>query len=171
MRIPWRTLLLWLVPLAAFGWLAVAGHAASNDPAMTVAGSLLGGGTVGARFVPRAGHGLRSTTVSVPADAGRARFHGGWSGRCSGYGGAVTAFFHQRVKIADDRTFTGKRPLESTSAEGAFGVSGRLDAAGSAEAAGRAVFTFINGDTRHECDTKDVSYQLRTSVSRLRRPG
>jgi hypothetical protein len=169
MRIPWRTILVWLIPLAAFAWLAVAGRAAPSHPAMPVANSLLGGGAVGARFVPLASHELHFTTVSVPADARVARFYGDWNGRCDGYDGAVTASFYQRVGIADDGTFKGKGPLESTSAEGTFVFSGRFTVAGSAEGTGRVVFTFISGSNRYKCDTGDVSWQVRTSVNRFGR--
>ena len=70
-RIPWRSLLVWSVPLLAFAWLAVAGHAASGGPAMPPGGSLLGGGAIGARFVPLASYQLHFTTVSLPAAAGK----------------------------------------------------------------------------------------------------
>src|SRR4051794_25716441 len=116
-RIPWRSLLVWALPLLAFAWLAVASRAASGQPAMPVGGSLLGGGAVGAAFVPLASYQLHFTTVRVGTSGRRIRFFGDWNGRCDGWNGAVTASFYQEVDVKDDGTFKGKGPLESTSAE------------------------------------------------------
>jgi hypothetical protein len=49
-RIPWRSLLVWAVPLLAFAWLAVAGRAASGRPAMPPGSSLVGGGAQASQF-------------------------------------------------------------------------------------------------------------------------
>jgi hypothetical protein len=55
---PWRSLLVWTLPVLVFAWLAVAGRAASGHSAITPAGSLLGGGVVGEGFTPRASYDL-----------------------------------------------------------------------------------------------------------------
>ena len=165
MRIPWRTLLIWLVPLAAFAWLAVASRAGTDGSAMPLANSLLGGGAVGAQNAYQ----LHFTTVSVRGNANVAGFYGDWNGHCDGWNGAVTASFYQRVEIKSDGTFKGKGPLESTSAEGTFLFTGRFSGAGSAQGVGRVLFTFVNGNSRYKCDTGDVSWQVRTSLNRFGR--
>src|SRR3954452_5695237 len=168
-RIPWRTLLVWALPLLAFAWLAVAARAASHQPAMPPGGSLLGGGAIGSKFVPLASYQLHFTTVRLGTSGTRIRFFGDWNGRCQGWGGAVTASFYQEVKVDGDGHFKGRGPLESTSAEGVFTFDGAFTGSGSAAGTGRVKFTFIQGSNRYPCDTGDISWQTRTSVNRIGR--
>src|SRR4051794_29934648 len=86
-RIPWRSLLVWAVPVLAFAWLAVAGRAASH-PVMPPGNSLLGGGSIGSKFVPLASYQLHFTTVRLGTSGTRIRFFGDWNGRCEGWDGA-----------------------------------------------------------------------------------
>jgi hypothetical protein len=169
-RIPWRSLLVWTIPVLAFAWLAIAARADSGRVAVPPGGSLLGGGAVGARFVPLASYQLHFTTVTVQDDAKSVRFYGDWNGRCAGFDGAVTASFWQRTDVKGDGTFKGKGPLESTSAEGTYEFEGHFTGSGSAEGTGRVQFTFHSGDSSYTCDTGTVAWQVRTSVSRFGRP-
>ncbi len=168
-RIPWRSLLLWTLPVLAFAWLAVAGRAASGHPAIPPGGTLLGGGAIGKKFVPLASYQLHFTTVTLDPDGTTARFYGDWNGSCRGFDGAVTASFYQRVDISSDGSFKGKGPLESTSAEGTFVFEGRFTGAGSVEGTGHVDYTFISGSNRYSCETGTVSWQARTSVNRFGR--
>lgn len=168
-RIPWRSLLVWAIPVLAFAWLAVAARAASTHPAIPPGGSLLGGGAIGSAFVPLSSYELHFTTVSMTADGKVARFYGDWNGRCEGWNGAVTASFYQEAKIGSDGRFSGRGPLESTSAEGVFTFDGAFTGAGSAAGTGRVKFTFIQGSNRYRCDTGEISWQARTSVDRFGR--
>ena len=70
-RIPWRTLLVWAVPLLAFAWLAVAGRAAVGQPAMPPGGSLVGGGTQSGQFGPATAAGMWRVKVDVLDRAGK----------------------------------------------------------------------------------------------------
>ncbi len=169
-RISWRSLLVWTIPVLAFAWLAIAARADSGHVAMPPAGSLLGGGAVGARFVPLAGYQLHFTTVSLANDAKSVRFYGDWNGRCDGFNGAVTASFWQRADLKDDGSFKGTGPLESTSAEGTYTFDGHFTGAGSAEGTGRVVFTFHSGSETFKCDTGTVAWQVRTSVNTFGHP-
>src|SRR4051794_30126251 len=81
----WRSVAVWVAPLLAFAWLAVASHAASTRPVLPAAGALLGGGQVADRFVPFAGYHLHFTTVSLTHDGRHVKFYGDWNGRCQGY--------------------------------------------------------------------------------------
>ena len=136
---------------------------------MPPAGSLLGGGAVGAQFVPLANYGLHFTTVSLTADGKSVRFYGDWNARCRGYSGAVTASFFHQVDAHGDGSFKGSGPLESTAADGTFTFEGRFTGSGSASGTGQAVFTFHGGNSSYKCDTGIVSWQARTSVSRVGR--
>lgn len=157
------------MPLLAFAWLAVAGRAASGQPAMPPGGALLGGGAIGSEFVPLASYKLHFTTVRLGTSGTRIRFFGDWNGRCDGYNGAVTASFFQEVAVKDDGTFKGKGPLESTSAEGTFIFEGRFTGPGSAEGTGGVDFTFRSGSSSYKCSTGTVVWQTRTSVDRFGR--
>lgn len=166
-RIPWRMLLVWALPLLVFGWLSVAGRAAGEAHAvLPKPRALLGGGAIGARFVPRENYGLHFTTVSVSADGKSVKFYGDWNGRCAGFDGPVTAAFFKQVGIDDDGSFGGKGDLESTSAKGRFEFRGRFKDAGSAIGTGRVRFTFRpdTNATSYSCDTGTVSWQTRTSL-------
>jgi hypothetical protein len=169
-RMPWRSVLVWMLPVMAFAWLAVASHAASGHPAIPSAGSLLGGGAVGERFVPLANYGLHFTTVSMADDGKSVKFYGDWNGRCEGFRGAVTASFFKQVTIGGDGTFRGKGPLESTSADGTFAFQGRFTGTGSAAGTGEVTFTFHSGNSSYKCDTGTVSWQVRTALARFGRP-
>ncbi|MGH8862501.1 MAG: hypothetical protein ACRDVG_14935 [Jatrophihabitantaceae bacterium] len=169
-RIAWRRLLVWTLPVLAFAWLAVASRADSGHVAMPPAGSLLGGGAVGTKFVPLAGYQLHFTTVSMENGGKSVRFYGDWNGRCQGFSGAVTASFWQRADVKGDGTFSGRGPLESTSADGTYTFAGRFTGTGNAEGTGRVVFTFHSGSSSYTCDTGTVSWQTRTSLPRFGRP-
>lgn len=168
-RIPWRSLLLWTLPLLAFAWLAIAGRAATGRPAIPPAGSLLGGGAIGDRFTPLASFGLHFTTVSLAKDGKSVKFYGDWNGRCDGFSGAVTASFFQEVPVHGDGTFDGKGPLESTTATGTFAFSGAFTGPGSAAGRGDVSFTFRNGNSSYKCSTGAVHWQARTSLGRVGR--
>src|SRR3954469_23741563 len=103
----WRSVAVWMLPILAFAWLAVASRAASSRPVLPAAGALLGGGQVADRFVPFAGYHLHFTTVSLARDGRHAKFYGDWNGRCRGYHGAVTATFFREVAVHADGSFTG----------------------------------------------------------------
>ena len=137
---------------------------------MPPAGSLLGGGAVGAKFVPLANYGLHFTTVTVTDDGKSVRFYGDWNGRCEGFSGAVTASFFDQADIHGDGSFKGSGPLKSTSADGTFTFEGRFAGTGSAVGTGQVVFTFKSGNSSYRCDTGSVSWQARTSVPRFGRP-
>lgn len=167
MRIPWRSLLLWGLPVLAFAWLSVAGRAAGDSrAALPSPGALLGGGAVGERFVPLANYDLHFTTVSVNSDGKSVKFYGDWNARCDGFRGAVTTVFFKQVDLKKDGTFKGKGPLESTSAEGTFTFEGRFKDPGSASGTGGVKFSFGSGGRSYRCDTGPVSWQVRTSVDR-----
>jgi hypothetical protein len=166
-RMPWRSVLLWTLPVVVFAWLALAGRAASGRPAIPPAGSLLGGGAAGEHFVPAADYSLHFTTVSLAADGKSVKFYGDWNGRCQGYSGAVTASFFQKVDIRGDGSFEGKGKLESSVAEGTFLFKGRFAGSGKAGGMGQVKFTFHNGDASYACDTGTVSWQVRTSLGRF----
>lgn len=173
-RIPWRTMLLWALPLLVFGWLSVASRAAGGEghALLPKPRALLGGGAIGARFVPRANYELHFTTVSVGSDGRSVKFYGDWNGRCQGFEGPVTAAFFKQVEIDGDGSFDGKGELESTSATGRFEFRGRFKDAGSASGTGRVRFTFRPdpNSAAYSCDTGTVSWQTRTSMRNFGAP-
>jgi hypothetical protein len=166
----WRSVAVWLAPLLAFAWPAVAGRAAPGRPVLPAAGALLGGGAVADRFASSADYRLHFTTVSFARDGRHVTFYGGWNDRCRGYDGAVTATFFQQVAVGVDGSFRGRGQLDSTYAQGTFRFGGRFTGPGSAAGTGSVKFTFYTARDKYSCDSGTVSWQARTALSRYGRP-
>src|SRR5262249_10222182 len=124
--------------------------------------ALLGGGTIGTKFVHGAHNDVGYTSIRVDKKTGKSvHLYGEWPTACKGIA-PVVAIFDDVVPLKADGTFAGSGlvPANEVVPDGVkYQFAGRFVGATAAEVVGSAAFTFASDGKSHQCASKNVRTQ------------